>query len=399
MKLSAQERLKKVFYTTRTTTKDAKVLAKRADTSTKTAREFLKKQKAVQVTRRYIKPKNITDYAPTGAERGEYEGDVIYFKDYAGLNKGKSAIFTILETNSRYVYARALTKANALKLKEAMMEILVQNTEDVLKGVEDISKGVIAPILKLRLDGGGEFKAGFKKLCKAEGVVIEITTPGTHEQLARVDRFHRSLREMIGAKFKKDDTHEWFDELDDIIYNYNHRQNRGLSAVGNVSPSQIGPAEEEILRQADLERAAILRKKIDKLNIKPGDQVRLLRARLEGRDAYKKSEEHTFTSKVYTIKRRYGPNSFLVDVPGSKVDVWPVYTLQFVKDVEHFPTKKKGKKPRKIDRKQVSRMRQLDREISKDEREANVAAVRGKRRAKKIDYAKLARGDSSSPWG
>ena len=87
------------------------------------------------------------------------------------MNPGQTAIFIILETNSRYVYARTLTKATAAKLKEDMMEIIVQNTEDFLKGV-------IAPIMKLRLDGGSEFKKGFQKLCEEEGVVIERGSPG-----------------------------------------------------------------------------------------------------------------------------------------------------------------------------------------------------------------------------
>jgi hypothetical protein len=119
---------------------------------------------------------------------------------------------------------------------------------------------------------------------------------------------------MIGSQFERTGSHKWFGSLDDIIYNYNHTPNRGLSAAGDgLSPSEISPMKEEILRRADLKRVVILRKKIDKLNIKPGDQVRLLRSRLNPKK-YKKSEDHTFTNKVYKIIRRYGPNSFLVDV-------------------------------------------------------------------------------------
>ena len=379
--MSQYKKLQNTFYNARTTTKNPSVLAKRAGTTVKVAREFLKKQQAVQVTKQYTKPPP-SAYAPTGAERGEYEGDVIFLKDYKGLNSGRTAIFTILETNSRYVYARALTKATALKLKEAMMEILVQNAEDFLKGV-------IAPIMKLRLDGGSEFKKGFQKLCEEEGVEIERGSPGTHEQLARIDRFHRTLRQMIGSEFERTGTHKWFNSLDNIIYNYNHTPNRGLAAAGDgLSPSEIGPVKEEILRRADLRRSALLRKKIDKLNIKPGDQVRLLRSRLNPKK-YKKSEEHTFTNKVYKIIRRYGPNSFLVDVPG-KIKVWPFYTMLIVKETQHTIHKKKLKeKSKKVSRHVVSQIRQLNREISEAERVANIVAVRGKR-TKRIDYRKLA---------
>ena len=50
-------------------------------------------------------------YAPTGGEHGEWLGDVVY----VGNTQGSTAhrIFTVMGVNSRYVYARALTKATA----------------------------------------------------------------------------------------------------------------------------------------------------------------------------------------------------------------------------------------------------------------------------------------------
>lgn len=71
--------------------------------------------------------------------------------------------------------------------------------------------------------------------------------------------------------------------------------------------------KEEVLGRADLEHDDIFRKKIHKPNIKPGDQVHLLRPRLT-RNTHKKSEGHTFTSKKRP--RSFGSSSFLriVDV-------------------------------------------------------------------------------------
>ena len=70
-----------------------------------------------QITKKARKPKT---FVPTGGERGEWLGDVIYLREYAGVNKRRTAIFTIMEVNSRYVYARALTKATSAKTAQAM---------------------------------------------------------------------------------------------------------------------------------------------------------------------------------------------------------------------------------------------------------------------------------------
>ena len=61
-------------------------------------------------------------------------------------------------------------------------------------------------------------------------------------------------------------------------------------------------------------------------------KVRLLVSRTrEGvRDQHAKSQRRVWTSDVYTVKERAGPNSFIVDVPAGEVRVWPYYALQGV---------------------------------------------------------------------
>jgi hypothetical protein len=87
---------------------------------------FLRDQSAAQITKRAHKPPD-EDYAPTGGPRGEYLADVIYLREYAGVNKKRECILTLMGVNSRYVYARALTKATSAKTAEALADILQQN--------------------------------------------------------------------------------------------------------------------------------------------------------------------------------------------------------------------------------------------------------------------------------
>ena len=75
-------------------------------------------------------------YAPTGGNRGEWLGDVIYLRDYKGVNKQRMAIFTLMEANSRHVYARALPKATAANVAEAMEKTYLHKTGQIKRLLE-----------------------------------------------------------------------------------------------------------------------------------------------------------------------------------------------------------------------------------------------------------------------
>ena len=78
--------IKAIFDDPRTTSRDPATLAKRAGTSSKAAAGFLRDQAAAQITRRATRPPDDA-FAPTGGPRGEYLADVIYLREYAGVNK------------------------------------------------------------------------------------------------------------------------------------------------------------------------------------------------------------------------------------------------------------------------------------------------------------------------
>ena len=121
--------LLEVYEDPKLTSRNPETLAKRAGVTISAAKSFLRDREEAQVRKRAARLKNAT-YVPTGDERGVWIGDTIYLNDYAGVNKGRSAIFTILETNSRYVYARALTTPTLAQTVEALESILEENAEE-----------------------------------------------------------------------------------------------------------------------------------------------------------------------------------------------------------------------------------------------------------------------------
>ena len=164
-------------------------------------------------------------YAPTGGPRGEYLADVIFLRDYEEINQRRGCILTLLGVNSRYVYARALTKATAAKTAEALADIIDQNADEA-------RAGVVAPIKAIRSDGGGEFAGEFSALLRSRDIPHRKGQPGTHARLGRLDRYHASLRRKIGEVFEQRKSHVWFDVLQDLVDNHNTSPSRALNAVG-----------------------------------------------------------------------------------------------------------------------------------------------------------------------
>jgi hypothetical protein len=179
---------------------------------------------------------------------GTWAADLMFMSDYKGVNSSRSCILTLLELTSRYAYARALTAPTSAKAAVALREILVQNAKDYS------SKPNIAPILKLRTDNGSEFAGDFAKLLDEQDIEHDRVEAGTHAQLARLDRFHRTLRMMIGEIFSVRDSHVWYDVLPNLIDNYNARPSRSLALGKQLrrAPEDIGPTEDAEIREHDL---------------------------------------------------------------------------------------------------------------------------------------------------
>ena len=362
--------IKSVFDDPATTTRNPELLAKRAGVTVKSAKAFLRDQAASQITRRAVKPPS-SAYVPTGGPRGEWLGDVIYLTAYAGVNKKRTAIFTLLEVNSRYVYARALTKATAAKTAEAMEEILAQNATET-------SPDGVAPILEVRTDGGPEMAGEFAALLKARGIRHTKGQPGTHERLARLDRYHGVLRRQLGELFARRNSHVWVDALQGLVDNHNRSPSRALDAADPTgqtrsvtAPIDVDEKKEELLRVADSTRAASVRRAVDAMGIKPGTKVRLLTSRLKRAPKYVKGQEATWTPELYPVVSREGPNAFRVDVPPGEVSVWPVHSLQVVRKALGQSTPAGPK----VDKAVVAAKKKEALSISEEEQAAALAAV------------------------
>ena len=240
--MAARKALEAAYATPELNTRSIGLLAERAGVARKDAAAFLKTSAPAQLARLARRPHE-SQFAPTGGPAGTYLADVIYFTDLAGVNRKRKAIITLIEANTRYAYARGLTAATAAKAAEALQSIVDENAEDGHTRIRH-----------LRVDGGPEFMGAFSKLAGELGLSIEVTQAGTHERLARIDRFHGSLRRMIGDVMDSNGDNVWYDHLAGIIANYNARPQRSLSAAlgQRTAPTNVGASALEAVRAHDM---------------------------------------------------------------------------------------------------------------------------------------------------
>jgi len=306
-------------------------LAERAGTTQAAAKRYLDSLASVQVTKQ-VAPASKILYVPTFGPTGRYLADTIYLRDYAGVNQKRGAIFTLLAINSRYSYSRPIVMSGkslgvtAEKTAEAFKSILEENERDA-------KTHPFKRITSLMSDGGAENLGSLATLLKAKNISHIKLEAYTHERLARLDRFHGSLRMLIGQKSAAENNHVWFPFFNDLMENYNTRRHESLSKAlfRSASPASVSQDDEIFLQRQDARKTAEIRAAVP--DWPPGTNVRLLVSRTNkgAKEAMRtKSNDQSFTSQVYQIVKRNGPNSYQVNTTGLDPRVWPYHALQVV---------------------------------------------------------------------
>jgi hypothetical protein len=251
--------------------RDPRALADATGRSVEDARAYLASTAAAQAQKAWRRPA-LSAYSTTGGPIGEYQADVVYFAEFAGVNHQAMAILTLLEATTRFVYARTLTNDSAKTTAAALDSIIERNMEDD------------APIINsVVIDGGGEFKGVTRRLLDSKHIRVNQVAPRTHQRLARVDRFHRTLRQLIGRLMGVRKNYLWADKLQDVIQGYNDAPHSSLGgrspAEINVSPKRIRKLQKGDRRQARKVRHAVTARAARE-DIEPGAWVRVVLNRL-----------------------------------------------------------------------------------------------------------------------
>jgi len=226
------------------------------------------------------------------------QADLAFIPKYKKQNRGYAVILTGININTRKAYAYGL-KSKTVKDKNN------KNTES--------AEGIISAIKKLindshmnvlTTDNGSEFTNKIiKKLLEDRKIEHYLNEPEDHSTMGMIERFNRTIKYKLELYFKSKDTVNWINQLDNIVENYNETRNVGN--IDKAAPNDMN--EDKILRNILLKRN-ILTKILSKIDIKPGDKVRI---KIKTKTFNKESQR--WSTKVYKVKKMEGLSYVIED--------------------------------------------------------------------------------------
>ena len=255
---------------------------------------FIKKQEAYQVHHEVKKATHI----PILSRRIHHNFqidlmDMSKLKRIKG-NKGYAWILSVIDVYSRRAWAFPLKHKTPKEVTEAFKKI-----------------GIFPR--NMNHDEGNEFKGEFRKLMQRHNVKLWVSDPDESNKNAIVERFHRTLRNLLKKWYVISKKYVWVSVLNDILENYNNSYHRTLKGT----PMEVYGGKKK--------SPISLEFYVSDSKIKVGDKVRI---KLK-RSVFDKGDELKWSKRVYKVMekegfsfrvngRKYKPNELLVVPSGTE---------------------------------------------------------------------------------
>ena len=212
--------------------------------------------------------------------RYQFQMDLCFILDGAEFNDGVKYLLTVIDTFTRYAFARPIKTKNA---------------EEVLSAFKDVLSEAVDYPHTLVCDKGTEFiNNTFKKFCDVNK--IKLFNPSTQTHAAYIERFNGTIQRLIKSFCTERQTQRYIDHLQDIVKTYNTRQHRMIG----MSPleAETNPAANEIINNMISRNEKNYKKQIPKFNI--GDTVRISKTKDKFSRGYNQQSQYE-VFKIFSI--------------------------------------------------------------------------------------------------
>jgi hypothetical protein len=148
----------------------------------------------------------------------QLEADLLYMQNLHQYNSPFNYVLTIIDVFSKVAWAKPLSSKIPKDVAAAFESILDS---------APVFKGRPVEYFALRTDAGSEFIGQpFQKMLKRRGIQHFVSRNETKASV--VERFQRTLRQMLGKYFTENNTYKYTDVLDDLLLVYNKRFHRSI---------------------------------------------------------------------------------------------------------------------------------------------------------------------------
>ena len=274
-------------------------------------KSFVQNQEVYQM---HLKRKRPKHFFPIVAKyiNEIWQIDIIDFSNLAASNNNFKFFFIAVDVFSRFASVVPMKNKTTNSVLAAMKESFI-----TMQGKPKI----------INADLGSEFiNHEFKKLCDDNNIEIRYVQKGDSHKLGIVNRFCRTIREMINKYLDMHDTTRYIDAFVSIMNNYNESYHSGI----HKAPSDVLNNDETINNLTNRKYNKALSEE-QKFNI--GDKVRFLKNKV----AFEKGSTANFSKTVHTIISKTA-HTYILD----NNITYKYYELQLVKDFSKAPTKEKS---------------------------------------------------------
>ena len=210
-------------------------------------------------------------------KRYQFQIDLCFLQDLATYNDNIKYLLTVIDTFTRFAFVEPLQEKNANSVLLAFRRIIDPLTEKPYTIV---------------CDKGTEFiNREFKRYCN--DLNIKLITPQSNIHASFVERFNRTLQNLIRRFLTEYQTNRYIDELQNIVLSYNLRFHRMI---------EMSPYEAENNENAELHINNLLSLKDSKIKkqipkYKIGDKVRIA---LE-KNTFTRGYDQKASNEIFTI--------------------------------------------------------------------------------------------------
>jgi hypothetical protein len=217
--------------------------------------------------------------------------DLLDYQKYATTNANYKYILIVVDVFSRYAFAKCIKS---------------KTPDEVLRAFKTFH---IVPN-SVHHDSGNEWKGVFLQWMHEKNAFDFTSEIGNHNALGVIDRFSKTLKQIISRYMTANNSTTYYQQLDSFIEHYNLTPHVSL---GNVTPKNAATVFEDYKKVKDINSAKIqFNKELqaeEQKTVKVGDYVRVK----VNKKLFRKGYEITYSPDVFQIASIQGAYVTLTD--------------------------------------------------------------------------------------
>lgn len=241
--------------------------------------DFLNKQRTSQLHKVVKKKDKNPIVAPS--ENFEWQIDLLDMQKFSTKNKNNNWILISVDIFTRKAYAQPIKS---------------KKPDDVLLGLSKIITQANDTPLIISSDNGKEFMGSLGRFLDKSKIIHRTADVGDHNKLGIIDRFSKTIKNMLFKYFTETGKGEWISMLPVFIKSYNEMEHGSL--CGNT-PNEAGRYTSDI-GKCHSERVMKNKKNATQLSL--GDNVRVRIATTK----FSRGFEKIWSDAIYTIVAKEG---------------------------------------------------------------------------------------------